>query len=332
MYLIENKTFASLCDLQYMNLQTKIALPPREPKIDYESEVVLLGSCFAENIGKKFEYFKFRNCINPLGILFHPKAIETFLWMATQDEKYTETDLFYHNERWHCFDAHSSLSNSDQDTLLLGLNDALTRTKEEIQSATHIFITLGTAWVYRLKTLDMIVANCHKIPQKEFDKELLSVKEVEQCLQNCMNLIQSLNSAAQIIFTVSPVRHSKDGFVENTRSKSHLIAAVHKTIEESESFDYFPSYEIMMDELRDYRFYGSDMIHPSELAIQYIWELFSEIWVSEKAKNTMKQVEEVQKGLTHRPFNPNSEKYTSFLKKLTSKKNQLQQEYPFMSF
>ncbi len=315
-----------------MNLQTKIPLRSQEPKIGYDSEIFMLGSCFAENIGEKFEYYKFKNRINPFGILFHPKAIETYLWMASQDENYTETDLFYHNERWHCFDAHSSLSNPDKNVLLSRLNESLFDTKEKIKSSTHIFITLGTAWVYRLKSLDMVVANCHKIPQAEFDKELLSVEEIEQNLQNCVRLIRSVNQSVQIVFTVSPVRHIKDGFVENTRSKSNLIAAVHRIVETSSKFVYFPSYELMMDELRDYRFYNEDMVHPSDLAIQYIWDRFSEVWISEHAKQTMKQVEEVQKGLSHRPFNPQSEQYTLFLKKLTLKKNQLQSEYPFMSF
>lgn len=315
-----------------MNLQTKIPLSSQEPKINYDSEIIMLGSCFAENIGKKFEYYKFKNSINPFGILFHPKAIETFLWMASQEEQYTETDIFYHNERWHCFDAHSSLSNQDKNSLISNLNQGLLGTKKKIENATHVFITLGTSWVYRLKSLDMIVANCHKIPQREFDKELLSIEETIQCLQNCIHLIRSLNMSAQITFTVSPIRHVKDGFVDNNRSKSHLISAVHHVLSKNQNTVYFPSYEIMMDELRDYRFYGVDMIHPSEIAIQYIWERFSEIWISEETQKTMKQVEEIQKGLAHKPFNPESDQHANFLRKLVSKKNQLQKEYPFMDF
>ncbi|WP_108868832.1 GSCFA domain-containing protein [Aquimarina aquimarini] len=315
-----------------MNLQTNIPIQSRQPKIDYKSELILIGSCFAENIGDRFEYFKFRNTINPFGILFHPKAIETFLWMATQGEQYTKTDLFYANEQWHCFDAHSSLSNANQDQLLSDLNDALLFTQSQIQSASHIVITLGTAWVYRLKALDMVVANCHKIPQREFDKELLSVDEITQCLQNSAHLIRGLNPTAEIIFTVSPVRHSKDGFVENNRSKSHLITAVHQVIDKNKNTGYFPSYEIMMDELRDYRFYDTDMIHPSTLAVQYIWEYFMKTWVSENTSMIMKRVEEVKKGMAHRPFNPQSEQYQQFLKKVEQKKHVLQQEYPFMEF
>ncbi|WP_109302775.1 GSCFA domain-containing protein [Aquimarina sp. AU474] len=315
-----------------MNLQTKISLLPKEPRIDYQSEVVMLGSCFAENIGEKFEYYKFKNLINPFGILFHPKAIETFLWMAVQDEKYTEADLFFNNGHWHCFDAHSSLSGPNKDKLISDLNSALLHSKKKISTATHICITLGTAWVYRLKTLDLVVANCHKVPQKEFAKELLSIEEISQCIHNCIHLIRNLNPTTQIVFTVSPVRHAKDGFVANTRSKSHLIAAIHNAVEQDKNLCYFPSYEIVMDELRDYRFYNVDMIHPSELAIQYIWERFSEVWFSENTINTMKKVEEIQKGLAHRPFHPESKQHLSFLQNLEQKKQKLQQEYSFIKF
>ncbi|MDY8134598.1 GSCFA domain-containing protein [Aquimarina sp. 2201CG5-10] len=315
-----------------MNLQTKIPLQSQEPKINYDSEVLLLGSCFAEHIGGKFDYYKFKNLTNPFGILFHPKAIETFLWMTTQREKYTDTDLFYHNEQWHCFDAHSRMSNPDQFKLCQNLNRALEFTFNKIQSATHVCITLGTAWVYRLKALDMVVANCHKIPQKEFEKELLSVDEVVQCLHNSVGLIKSLNPSVKVIFTVSPVRHIKDGFVENNRSKSHLLAAVHQTIETMRNTVYFPSYEIMMDELREYRFYNTDMIHPNGIAIEYIWERFSAIWIAEEAKKTMMRVEEIQRGLRHRPFNPNSKQHLTFLQNLEEKKHRLQSMYSFIQF
>ncbi len=315
-----------------MNFQTKIPLQSQEPEITYDSEIVMLGSCFAQNISKKLEYFKFKNICNPFGVLFHPKAIETFLWMVTQEEKYVDTDLFFHNEQWHCFDAHSSMSASNKDVLRSGLNERLAFTRNKLQSATHVFITLGTAWVYRLAALDMVVANCHKIPQKEFAKELLSIDEIKQCLHNCERLIHSLNPSIKIVFTVSPVRHIKDGYVENTRSKSHLISAIHSVRETNNNVAYFPSYEIMMDELRDYRFYATDMIHPSDLAIQYIWKRFSDVWMPERVKKTMLQVEEIQKGLAHRPFNPQSKQHLAFLQNLEQKKQKLQQEYSTIKF
>jgi len=315
-----------------MNLQTKISIPSQAPKIGYHSDILSLGSCFAENIGSRFEYFKFKNLINPFGVLFHPKAIENFLWMATQGEQYTDADLFYYNEQWHCFDAHSSLSGANKSEVVSTLNQGLKHTREKIKKATHIFVTLGTAWGYRLKRMDIMVANCHKIPQKEFDKELMSVAGVEKCIKNCDQLIKSLNPSASIIFAVSPVRHLKDGHIENTRSKSHLITAVHQYVSSNANSYYFPSYEIMMDELREYRFYKEDMIHPNAIAIQYIWERFSTAWIDENAIRTMKAVDEIRKGMAHKPFNPSSNKHQEFLERLELKKHRLQERYSFITF
>lgn len=315
-----------------MQLQTKIPIQQQESRIDYNAQMLLLGSCFAENIGAKFEYFKFKNLQNPFGVLFHSKAIETFLWMVTQGESYTEADLFYRNEQWHCFDAHSKLSDPDQSRLLLRLNAALQQTQESLRSASNLIITLGTSWVYRLKELDMIVANCHKIPQSAFTKELLSVDEITHNLSNIVSLVKSVNPTITITWTVSPVRHIKDGFVKNMRSKSHLITAIHQIIDPAQKLHYFPSYEIVMDELRDYRFYAKDMIHPSEVAIDYIWERFKEVWVDSKAGIIMKNVDTIQKGMSHRPFNQQSKQHQRFIEDLENKKLQLQKQFPHIQF
>ncbi|RZS99865.1 GSCFA domain-containing protein [Aquimarina brevivitae] len=315
-----------------MELQTNIKLSKGTPLIDYDSNLFMVGSCFAQHIGDKLEYFKFKNCINPFGILFHPKAIETFLYMATQQEEYAEEDIFFHNEQWHCFDAHSSLSSSDKLELLFNLNNRLINTYTKLRSATHAIITLGTSWVYRLRQLDMVVANCHKVPSKAFEKQLLSVAENEKSIENCIALLRSVNQNIKIIITVSPVRHLKDGMVENNLSKANLISAIHSVMQKDSSIAYFPSYEIMMDELRDYRFYNQDMIHPSPLAISYIWNKFKETWVSPDARALMQNIEEIQKGLAHRPFNPNSEAHQQFLEKLDAKKNKLTAVYPHIKF
>ena len=240
-----------------MNLQTKIQLKKEaRNQIDYNSKILLLGSCFSENIGDKLSYYKFQSKQNPFGILFHPKAIENLISKAIQEERYTEKDLTFNNERWHCFDAHSSLSAIDKNTLLTNLNAALVQTKKQLEEASHIIITLGTSWVYRFLETDTIVANCHKIPQKKFAKELLSVAEVSETLHAILSLIKTVNSKATVLFTISPVRHLKDGFIENMRSKAHLISGVHETIASETNASYFPSYEIVMDELREYRFYA----------------------------------------------------------------------------
>ena len=314
-----------------MKLQTKIPLVKQSKnQIDYNSNVLLFGSCFSENIGKKLDYFKFQNLQNPFGILFHPKAIETLISNAIKNKAYSEEDVFLNNEQWHCFDAHSKLSNTSKEDLIFYLNSEIKLTSEAIQNSTHIIITLGTAWVYRDIKTDSIVANCHKVPQKQFSKELLSVQEITNSLKNILSLIKSINNDASVVFTVSPIRHTKDGFVENTQSKAHLITAIHQVIN-NKSF-YFPSFEIMMDELRDYRFYNEDMIHPNQVAINYIWDKFKTVWVSDESLKTMKDVDVVQKGLQHKSFNPKSQVHQQFLQNLDAKINALKSQFPHIEF
>jgi hypothetical protein len=315
-----------------MNLQTQISLKKetRNP-IDYNSKILLLGSCFSENIGDTLSYFKFQSAQNPFGILFHPKAIEGLISNAIYEKEYLSNDLIFQNERWHCFDAHSSLSASNKSELLENLNRGIQTTKNYLKEASHIMITLGTSWVYRYIETNSYVANCHKIPQKQFSKELLSVASISESLEAIVSLIKSINSAATVVFTVSPVRHLKDGFVENQRSKSHLIAGIHSVLKQP-NVAYFPSYEIMMDELRDYRFYAEDMLHPNKTAINYIWNRFSKVWISNRAEKTMQEVDRIQKGLQHRSFNPESEQHQQFLQNLEDRINILQKKHPSMVF
>jgi len=318
-----------------MELQSKIPLTPSDNSIDYQSKSVLLGSCFVENIGTKLEYFKFQQFQNPFGILFHPLAVENLIQRAIAGKTYRKDEIFEQDGIWRCFDAHSELRSEDSEVLLNLLNQRLTETKTSLETFSHIIITLGTAGVYEHQASGKVVANCHKVPQKQFTKELLSLAKIESTLQNVIALIQKMNPNAQIVFTISPVRHLKDGFVENQRSKAHLITAVHSLLSsraQSRELFYFPSYEIMMDELRDYRFYGKDMVHPNELAVDYIWERFKSVWISENVYPVMEKVDAVQKGLLHRPFNPDSEAHQKFKTSLGTKITYLQERYPFMKF
>jgi len=314
-----------------MNLQTKIPLSKVANQIEYGSQLLLLGSCFVENIGAKFSYFKFQSVQNPLGILFNPLAIEKLVCKALSGFEYTEADIFYLNEKWQCYDAHSNLSNTSKELLIANLNERLEATKNQIEKASHIILTLGTAWVYHLKENGNSVANCHKVPQKEFDKKLLSTDAIRKSLLASIEVLKKANPTIKIILTLSPVRHIKDGFVENQQSKAHLLTAIHDVVDESGVL-YFPSYEILMDELRDYRFYATDMVHPNQLAIDYIWERFKEVWIAEKTLAVMEKVDTVQKGLMHRPFNPESEQHHKFVINLNRKIAYLKAEYDFMKF
>ncbi len=316
-----------------MKLQTQIPLK-KQPhnQVDYHSNILLIGSCFSENIGAKFNYYKFKSLQNPFGILYHPQAIEKLFLNAINEKVYDESDVFHHNERWHSFDAHSDLSSTSKEDLLGNLNGAVNQTYQQINRATHIIITLGTAWSYRFIESDEIVANCHKIPQKKFLKEIQSVKSIIESLEAIIELIKSVNPKVAILFTVSPVRHLKDGFEENTQSKSHLITAVHQVVEPGNNLYYFPSFEIMMDELRDYRFYAGDMLHPNNVAIDYIWEYFKTAWISKEADETMQEVDAIQKAMKHKPFNPESEEYKELLRQLEDRKKVLTAKYSHIIF
>ncbi|MDT0557106.1 GSCFA domain-containing protein [Ichthyenterobacterium sp. W332] len=320
-----------------MNLQTNIPfLKQPHHQIDYDSNILLLGSCFSEHIGEKFKYFKFKSTVNPFGIVFHPLAIETLITNAINERKYSDEDLFQLNDQWYCFDTHSRLSSSSKESLLHNLNATINSTAQQLRNSTHIIITLGTAWVYRHIETDVIVANCHKVPQKKFLKELLSVEQIAQSLDAIVTLLRNINTKANFIFTVSPVRHLKDGFVENTQSKAHLISGIHQTIKENSSLSenevYFPAYEIMMDELRDYRFYTEDMIHPNITAINYIWHKFKTQWISKTTEDIMEDVEAIQKSLAHKPFNLTSDKHQKFLQNLKQKQEALQKRVPQIQF
>lgn len=294
--------------------------------IDYQSKIGLIGSCFVENIGQKLSYYKFDNFVNPYGILFNPKAIEKALEDIIQEKKYTQTDLVFENERWHSLHHHSDFSNKDSSIVLNEINTTISKTKDYLKNTSHLIITLGTAWVYHHIETDQLVANCHKISQKSFIKRLLSVSEITDSLENSIQLIQKINPSIQIVITLSPVRHLKDGMLANSQSKAHLLTAIHK-VSDSSNTCYFPSYEIQLDDLRDYRFYTSDMLHPNETAIDYIWNIFKEVWIDSSIFPIMNEVAQIQKGLLHKAFDPDSKQHKLFQNNLKQQKKSLLETY-----
>lgn len=317
-----------------MNFTTRVSIPNSQHPLDYNSKIVSLGSCFAVNMGEKLDYFKFDNATNPFGIIFNPVSIEKLILRSVNQKKFTEEDLFFHNERFHSYEVHSDLSSVNQQELLNCLNTSLEFTYQKIKTATHILITYGTSWVYQEKNSGAVVANCHKMPQSHFDKHLLSVATIEAAIQNTVDAIRKVNPNCSLVFTLSPVRHIKDGFVENQRSKAHLITALQNLLSDHllDQAGYFPAYEIVIDELRDYRFYGDDLLHPSSMAIEYIWQRFRASSISETAWSTLDEVEAIQKSLLHKPFNPLAESHQKFQSKLQEKISKLQERYPFMKF
>ncbi len=315
-----------------MNFTTKISISKSNSQINYSSKIISIGSCFASTMGEKFEYFKFQNTVNPFGIIFNPISIENLINRAVNQIEFTENDIFFYNESWHCFEVHSVLSNTSSQLFLEKLNRILHYFRTQTIEATHYIITYGTSWIYRNKTSNTIVANCHKVAQNQFNKEILSVEVIEKSIQNTIDLVKKVNPNCQFIFTISPVRHIKDGFVENQLSKAHLITSLQSAISNLQTANYFPSYEILLDELRDYRYYTEDMLHPNKIAIDYIWERFCESTISEDSFPIMEEISTIQKSLLHKPFNPNSESHLKFIAKLNKKMSTLVSKYPNIQF
>ena len=315
-----------------MKLTTPIKLSRQNPPINYSSKVLLLGSCFAQNMGAKLEYYKFQQCTNPFGILFHPVAIEKLITRAVNQTWFTSKDVFLQNEQWHCFLAHSKLSNTSEEDLISALNSALEKLRFSLLEASHVVFTFGTAWVYKHLEKDTIVANCHKVPQKKFVKQLLSPDDVSDVLLGIETKLRTINPTCSIINTVSPVRHIKDGLLANSRSKAHLIAGVQEIVSPEKLNYYFPSYEIMMDELRDYRYYKEDLIHPNQTAIAIIWNAFTGSWICPETAALQKKIATIQSGLLHTPFNGHSKAHLLFKKDLEVQISQVQKALPWATF
>lgn len=317
-----------------MQLFTPTNFFPVSKKINYQSNILLLGSCFAENMADKLRYFQFNHWCNPWGILFHPLAIENMLDTVVNQRELVADDVFVHADVWSSFEVHSSMNALSREQLLKNIqlqNDLLL---QRLPQLTHLAITLGTAWVYKNISTDNYVANCHKMPASAFEKQLLTVDQISQSLRNIVHLVREVNPDCQFIFTISPVRHIKDGMIENQRSKAHLVAGLHDFLDQftADCCTYFPSYELMIDELRDYRFYTKDLLHPNDTAIEYIWQQFVDNVIDKDVVADMKKVDEVMKSLNHRPFNPNTTAHQQFLTRLQQKITTLQQKYPFMNF
>ena len=315
-----------------MKLTTPIKLSRQNSPINYSSKVLLLGSCFAQNMGAKLEYYKFQQCTNPFGILFHPVAIEKLITRAVNQTWFTSKDVFLQNEQWHCFLAHSKLSNTSEEDLISALNSALEKLRFSLLEASHVVFTFGTAWVYKHLEKDTIVANCHKVPQKEFVKQLLSPDDVSDVLLGIETKLRTINPTCSIINTVSPVRHIKDGLIANSRSKAHLIAGVQEIVSPEKLNYYFPSYEIMMDELRDYRYYKEDLIHPNQTAIAIIWNAFTGSWICPETAALQKKIATIQSGLLHTPFNGHSKAHIHFKKDLETKISEIKEQLPWATF
>ena len=312
-----------------MNFRTQVELPVKGAEICHSDRIMLWGSCFTENIGCLLKENKFQCDINPFGVLYNPMSIAKALNRVMEGGDYVTFDLFEARGLWHSWMHHSAFSASDKDTCLEGINTRLNLSSSFLKKSNWLIVTWGTAYVYALKEGNEVVGNCHKQPDKLFERRRLSVNEIVGEWTLLLAKLEQINPDLKIVLTVSPIRHAKDGMHGNQLSKSTLLLAVDELCKACPECLYFPSYEIMMDELRDYRFYADDMMHPSKLAVDYIWECFGNAYFGDSAKGIMKEWQDIRRGLNHKPFNPDSEAYRSFLSQIVLKINRLKEKLPY---
>ena len=312
-----------------MNLQTKITIVAPDFSIDYNSKLMMLGSCFAENIGSKFSYYKFDVDVNPCGIIYNPLSVANVLRLIMEGKRFEKNDLRKVGEKWVSLYHHGAFSSTDPDECLSRINGRLEKAAEELCSLDLLVITWGTAWVYKHVRENMIVSNCHKIPAQEFERSRLSVENIVEEYVELIERLREINPGLRILFTVSPIRHWKDGAHGNQLSKATLLLAIDQLREKLEYVYYFPAYEIVLDELRDYRFYADDMLH---FTVDYIWERFLYSFITPDVLGLMNQIGRINKGMAHRPFDSKSEDYQRLVKKMLAEMAMISHSYPMIDF
>ena len=307
--------------------------PQKAPfNIDYQDSIMGIGSCFVDNIGARLAELQFTTLLNPFGIIYNPISIFENIEILLSDNPVSETDLHEHNGLWHSWQHHSKFSQPDKNITLLNLNESLSKARSFFKKSNKLIITLGTTHVYLEKKAGNIVANCHKVPPQYFDKKMLTVDEIVESFNNISNKLYAQNIENEIIITISPVRHIRDGIIENQKSKAVLLVAVDEICKKFKNVHYFPAYELVMDDLRDYRFYEADMIHPNSQAIDYIWEFFMDTYFTKSTYSITEEVKKINLMVQHRPLHPNTEGYQQFLKNLNEKIKTIEVKYPFLSF
>lgn len=304
----------------------------------HTQKLLLVGSCFTENIGEKLRKHKFSVLENPNGILFNPVSVAEALDMYLQNTKTSIDSIFQHNETWHSWKHHSRFSGITAEECLQNINSSTEQAHKYLQEADHLMLTLGSAWLYTLTgkaenaVAGNVAANNHKAPSDWFVKRLMQPGEVVALFQNVLSKLFSINPSLQVIFTISPVRHLREGVIENNWSKAVLIQAVHTLTEMFEQAYYFPAYELVIDDLRDYRFYAEDLVHPNYQATQYVWEKFTDACMNEETKNLMKDIADINLAYQHKPFNPGTQQHQRFLQSYFSKTCVLKDKHPYLDF
>ena len=308
--------------------RTVIKLQNSDEKISYDSVLLFMGSCFSENIGDKFIERRFNAVVNPFGILYNPVSVKQSMEILMEKRLFQKNDLFRYEGLWHSFYHHSRFSSLERTTVLKTINENIEKGHDVLKKADFLFITFGTSWVYENIEDGTVVANCHKLPASRFRRYRLGIGEIVESYSGLIDSLREFNPGLKIIFTVSPVRHWKDGAHGNQLSKSVLLLAVDELVQKFEYVDYFPAYELVMDDLRDYRFYAEDMLHPGSVAVDYIWNRLLDVYFDDNAKLFVKETEKIIKAREHRPFNEKGEEYRAFLSNMIKKLDELSGRFP----
>ena len=306
-----------------------------EISISHRDNIILIGSCFAGNIAGRLKERKFNICSNPFGVQYNPLSIARVLNRVVACEPFGEhsPEIFEHNGKWHSIMHHGCFSRDTKEELLSCINSRLKSAHERILECDTLILTFGTAYVYTRNSDGNIAGNCHKLPGNMFTRRLATVAEIADSTINAISNIHAANPKVKIIFTVSPIRHLRDGAHDNQKSKATLLLAIDEIVKRlNGNAFYFPAYEIMLDELRDYRFYAEDMIHPSPTAIDYIWECWERCCFSENTRRLNEEIEEINKSLAHRPFSPEADAYKKFLHNTIEKITALNRQHPYLDF
>ncbi len=295
--------------------------------ISFEDKLLSIGSCFSENIGRKFSEYKFDIVINPFGQQYNPLSISKGLLRLLNPVDFEAKDLVLHEGLYHSMEHHGSFSRATEGETIALINTELHRASSRLKQAGVLFLTFGSAHVFRYKETGEVVSNCHKIPGNRFEQQLLSMPDIVACLQQALQQLWAKAPSLKVVLTVSPVRYFAFGHYENSVSKSHLFAAIHQLQQQFPRLYYFPAYEMVIDDLRDYRFYKEDMLHPSSQAIEYVWKNLTDVMLSAKAQQLIKEVTAIAHAVKHRPRNPTGEAHQKFLQQTLSKIADLKAEY-----
>jgi hypothetical protein len=314
-----------------MQFKTNFQLPNLSPKISHSQNVLLLGSCFTEHISKRLSTAKMKVLQNPSGILFNPISVANCLNDLIAKKQYTANDFFLIHEAWQNWNIHSNFGNANIDEAMENINTPISKAHFFLQKVNWVIITLGSAFAYWHINEKKYVSNNHRASLDLFEKKLLLVDEIIETLQMQLDALNKINPSVQIIFTISPVRHLRDGLIDNNRSKARLIEATHSLVQSNANVQYFASYEIVLDELRDYRFYDIDFAHPNFMATEYVWQQFLDSAIDHNCNKAFIEFAALQVAFHHKPFNAKSEAHQSFLKANLQKCESLQLQYPYVN-